>query len=192
MNFQENKNLIALAAAAVILGVGWGFLVPGIRAQDRLKVQLQDLESQVSELKALNAQKSSSASVKPLRGPGAEQGTRFPESEKESLRLIAELARKMNVDVISMQSQPRLEWQAKKGKGADILGRKIYRVPVSLNLAARYEDFVRYLETLKKLSASYVAFSKVNMKYKTVKDNTKPHHVDIKLDLDVFIALGTL
>lgn len=157
---QKKIIIISLAALFVIL-LFWLFLyLPANREISKLRKELILTEQQIQGIEILlTGSQSRNEAIRLLKHKQQYLSNKFPRKEEESLRLIPEIARKMGINVISVQLGPKVELLDESGKQIIIENKVASYLPMTLELNCYYKDLVKYLLDLK---ASLPAFTSVN------------------------------
>ncbi len=84
---------------------------------------------------------------------------KFPPKEEESLKLITDIARKMNINVISLQPGSKAELLDAAGKQIFIENMGADYLPIMVELSCYFKDLVKYVVELR---AALPAFTSIN------------------------------
>lgn len=158
---SQKKIIIISLSVLFIFLLFWAFLfLPASKEITTLKNGLILTEQQIQGIEVLLAgSQSRDEAIRLLKQRQQYLSNKFPHKEEESLRLIPEIARKMNINVISVQPGSRTELLDGTGKQIIIEDKAVKYLPITLEASCYFKDLVRYaLE----LEAALPAFTSVN------------------------------
>ncbi|MFA4992492.1 MAG: hypothetical protein WC571_00825 [Candidatus Omnitrophota bacterium] len=165
INENQKKIIIMSAAGLFIFLLLWVFLYfPSNREITRLKRELALTQRQIQGIEILLAgSKSRDEAIYSLKQRQQYLDSKFPQKEEESLRIITEVARKMNISVVSLQPGLRAEFLDESGKQVLIDGRAVCYLPITIEVVCFYKDLVNYLTELKNVLPAFVSVSSLNI-----------------------------
>lgn len=155
------KIIIIFSSVLFIFLLFWVFLfLPASKQIATIKKELILTDQQIQGIEMLLAgSQSRDEAIRLLKKKQQYLSNKFPQEEEESLRFISEIARKMNIDVISMQPGSRTELLDDAGKQIVIESKVANYLPVTLEISCHFKDLVRYTLELK---AALPALTSVN------------------------------
>jgi hypothetical protein len=89
---------------------------------------------------------------------------KFPRQEEESLRLIPEIARKMNISIISLQPGERSEFLDGNGNQVVVDGKAASYLPITMEVVCFYKDVVNYLSELKNILPAFISVQNLSVR----------------------------
>lgn len=164
---QNQKYIIIMSAIGLfIFLLFWVFLYfPSSKEIASLKSELISTEQQIQGIEMLLAgAQGRNEAIHLLKERQQYLNNKFPQKEEESLRLITEVARKMNIEVISLQPGTRSEFLDESGKQIVIDGKTANYLPINMEVVCFYKDMVGYLTELKSILPAFVSVISLNAK----------------------------
>jgi hypothetical protein len=162
---RNQKQIIIMSAAVLfVFLLFWVFLYyPSSKEISSLKNELISTEQQIKGIEIfLSGSQSRDEAIRKLKERQLYLSNKFPDKEEESLRLIPEIARKMNINVVSLQPGQRSEFLDEAGKQVLIDGKKASYLPISMEVVCFYKDMVKYLTELKSILPAFVSVINLN------------------------------
>lgn len=161
IDLTVNQKKIIMMGAVVFL-VFLTFLIllylPASREISNLKQELIATEQQTQGIEMLLAgSQSRDEAIRLLKEKQQYLSNKFPQKEEESLRLISEIARKMNIDVASLKPGPKAELLDESGRQIVLEGKIANYLPISLELSCYYKDLIKYLTELKIAMPAFIS-----------------------------------
>jgi hypothetical protein len=152
LDITDNQKKIIIMSVSVffifLLFLGLLYL-PASRKIALLKKELTMTTQQIQGIELLLAgAQGRNEAIRLLKQKQQYLSNKFPQKEEESLRFIPEIARKMNIEVLSMQPQARVEFLDASGNPMSMDNRTVHYLPVTLELTCFYKDLVKYLLVL--------------------------------------------
>jgi len=163
---ESQKNIIIMAAAGLfVFLLLWLFLYfPSSKEITGLKHELALTQQQIRDIEILLAgSKGRDEAIHLLKQRQQYLNSRFPQKEETSLRIITEVARKINIDVLSLQPGLRAEFLDESGKQVLIDGKKVCYLPITIEAVCFYKDLVTYLTELKSALPAFVSLISLNV-----------------------------
>jgi len=163
---NQKKIIIASASGLFIFLLLWAFFYyPASKEIANLKNELISTEQQIQGIEILlSGSQNRNEAIRLLKQRQEYLNNKFPPKEEESLRIITETARKMNIDVVSLQPGLRTEFLDEAGKQVIIDGRVANYIPITIEVVCFYKDLVGYLTELKNILPAFVSVINVNIK----------------------------
>lgn len=158
---NQKKIVIVSLSVLFIFLLFWVFLfLPASKQITTLKNELNSTGKQIQGIEILLAgSQSRDEAIRLLKQKQQYLSNKFPQKEEESLRLIPEIARKMNIIVISVQPGSKTELLNEAGKQIVIENKAVNYLLITLEVNCYFKDLVKYLLELK---ATLPAFTSVN------------------------------
>ena len=116
---QNQKNIIITSSVILLVFLLlWVFLYfPSSKEIASLKNELVSTEQQIQGIEILlSGSQSRDEAIRLLKQRQLYLSNKFPRQEEDSLRIIPEVARKMNIEVVSLQPGTRVEFLDENGK----------------------------------------------------------------------------
>ncbi len=132
--------------------------LPSSNRVAQIKKELSTVESQISEIEATISQsKSMDEGISLLRERFRELNNKFPPKEQEAIKAISGLARKLNIEIISIRPQPKKDFFDENNNNVEIDGKTCQSIFVSIEMSCFYKDLVRYIHSLKEDLPAFVS-----------------------------------
>jgi len=163
---QSQKNIIIISAAVLfVFLLFWVFLYfPSSKEISGLKNELILTQQQIQGIEMLlSGSQSRDEAIRILKARQLYLSNKFPQQEEESLRLIPEIARKMNINIVSLQPGLRSEFLDEAGKQVIIDGKTANYLPITLEVVCFYKDMVNYLTELKNILPAFISVVSLNI-----------------------------
>ena len=164
---QNQKNIIVMSASGLfVLLLFWVFLYfPSSKEISSLKNELISTEQQIQGIEMLlSGSQSRDEAIRVLKTRQLYLSNKFPRGEEDSLRMIPEVARKMNIEVVSLQPGLRAEFLDENGKQVIIDGKTANYLPITMEVVCFYKDMVSYLTELKNILPAFISVVNLNVK----------------------------
>lgn len=182
---QKKIVIISLIVIAVFL-IFWLFIyLPTKFTVQRYKSELISVESQIKEIEAVIGEaKTRDEGIRLLKARYQELNNKFPQGEEDSLRMLSDFAKKLNIELISIRPQPKREFLDGNNQKVEIEGMTCLIIFVSIEMKCFYKDLVKYIQTLKESSGlTFVTFEKLRIS----KDKSGTPKLNITLDLNLYL-----
>ena len=170
-------SLLILIAVLILL---FGFVN---RRMNSLKQNLQEVNSQVQEIKtAMDQDQSIDQTIALLEENVRRLDSKFPTKEEEALRTISDLARKFQLEIVSINSQNKVECVDKNSQKIELNGKTCETIKVRLAIKGTYKDLANYLDALRELLPSYMIVDHLGI----ARDASGLTKLNINLDLNLY------
>ncbi|MFA5090844.1 MAG: hypothetical protein WC510_07490 [Candidatus Omnitrophota bacterium] len=180
---QRKIILIAVIAVAVFLFFLLAVYTPVKRHVSALKKEAHALENQANRVRLiLDNAKTADAGVRLLEDRYRKLNSKFSGRSSDSLKIIFDLAKRMNIEVVSLNTQLKTEFFDADNLRIEIEGRACQVNLVSIEMKCFYRDLVKYIEILNKTLPSFVMIEKI----KITKENPKNTRLYVKIDLNLY------
>lgn len=162
---SQQKTLIAGAIIVAIFFLAWMLLYfPQAHKLNSLKSEFAATQIHIRQIETMMAaDKNFGSGLELLIESLNKLNSKFPQTEKESLQAISDLARKVNLNVVSTQSQPKTSFLDAQSQLVEIEGKKSQMVSVSVELKGNFKDFGKFLLLLKTALPAYVSLEHVSL-----------------------------
>ncbi len=180
----SQKKILAFAAMTVVFLFLFILLVylPGRSTTTRLKRELAQTRARVSELQAVvNVGRNIRQGINLVKDKYTWIIRKFPGKEEESIQLLNELTQGLNVEIISINPQPKVPYFDEKNKPVFLDGRSLQSGEVSLALRCMYKDLMLYIQRLNDSLPGYIFADRI--KISRDKENSLKLLVDMEFRL---------
>lgn len=163
----SQKKIIIFTAAAVtaVALLGLFAYLPAVREISLLKGEVSGIRDQIEQIEASVGQGHSIAEgIEALKNRYRALDTKFPVKEEEALGLLSEFAKKCNITVVAIKSQPKVEFLDAKDQKVEIEGKVCQILPVSIDVKSNYNDLGKYIEMLGESLPAYVTIEELNIR----------------------------
>lgn len=185
---QDQKKVIIISAIVVFVFLLFFFIfyLPASKKISNLKIELNSTQSQIQGIEMLlSGSGSRDEAIRLLKEKQGYLINKFPQKEEESLRLIPEYARKMNIEVISLQPGLKTEFLDEADKKVIIEGKVASYLPITIEVSCFYKDLVKYLLELKSKLPAFVSVISLNVK----KDRVSIGKVRAIIELNLYLLI---
>ncbi len=162
---SEQKTLIAAAVICAVFLLAWVLLyLPQVRKFNKLKNDFNTAQMRIQQIEGMiSVNDNMGEAMELLKDKLNNLILKFPQTEKESLQAVSDLARKANLTVVSMQSQPKTPFLDAQGQPARVEDKNCQMINVSVELKGSFKDLGRYFSLLKTVLPAYVSIERVNL-----------------------------
>ncbi len=182
---QKKIIIISLIVIAVFL-IFWLFIYSPTKCSvQRYKRELISQESQIKEIEAVIGEaKTMDEGIRLLKARYQGLNNKFPQKEEDSLRMFSDIAKKLNIEIISIRPQPKREFLDEDNQKVEIEGATCLTVLVTIEMDCFYKDLVKYIQALKEASGlAFVTLEKLQI----TKDKSGTPKLNIVLDLSLYL-----
>ena len=180
----QKKIFIVAFVGSVFFLLFW-FLVylPAKAKISHLKKELSIMDAKIQSIEeTLNRSGTFANGVKLLKEKHQRLTSKFPLKEEEGLKLVSDLARKMNVEIISTKIGTKESFSEEEGRGfINMDGKKCQKFVLTIDASSTYEDLVKYLENLNKSLSFFIQRISIS------KGTTTNNKLRITLDLSLYL-----
>lgn len=187
IDLTDNQKKIIIMGAVVFL-IFLLFLIflylPASREIANLKQELIATEQQTQGIEMLLAgSQSRDEAIRLLKEKQQYLSNKFPQKEEESLRLISEIARKMNINVTSLKPGPKAELLDEAGRQVVLEGKIANYLPISLELNCYYKDLIKYLAELKIAMPAFTSVNTLRIK----KEDQSSGKIQVNVEFNLYL-----
>jgi len=186
INDSQKKTIIYGAIAGGVFLIFWIFLYGPSRSHaNRLKSRLLIVQGEVQDIESMvDRDRPVSESINLLRERQKELENKFPEKEEQSLRGLSDIARSLDIEVISISPQQKKTFLDDSNAQTKIKGKTCQRVYVGMKIRCSYEGLVRFIGALKKDLPAFVTVEHLEIqKYAT----GSRKRLSVVLELNLFL-----
>lgn len=182
---QKKIIVISLIVISVFLTFWLFIYLPSKNTVRRIRSELINVETQIKEIEALIGEaKSIDEGIRLLKAKSQELNNKFPQREEDSLKMFSDMAKKLNIELISIRPQPKKEFLDADDRKVEIGGGTCLTILVSMEMKCFYKDLVKYLQALKESSdMAFITFEKLQIN----KDKSGTPKLNITLDLKLYL-----
>jgi len=182
---NQKKIIIISLSVLFIFFLFWVFLyMPASKDIVTLKNELISTEQQIQRIELLLAgSQSRDETIRLLEQRKQYLSNKFPQKEEESLRLIPEIARKMNITVVSLQPGSRTELLDNTGKQIIIENKVANYLPISLEIICYFKDLVRYALELKAVLPAFTSINSLDIK----KEDQSSGKIRVNIEFNLYL-----
>ena len=180
------KRIVLISTAAILtFFIFWFLLYTPIKGGvGRLKKDLTDIDSQIKQIeKVVDRHRTIDEEMKSLEERYAQISSKFPSKEEEALGMLSDFARKLDLSVLSVRSQPKMPFVDADKQKAEIDGKTCQKFLVTLEIKGSYKDFLAYLETIKELLPAYLTVERLQIS----KDLSGSPGLNINVDFNLYL-----
>ena len=173
MNRTQKIILIFAAVEIIAFLLFCSFLYnTRVKSKAQLQEQLKLLDAEIqnsSQIMEVKKEAITKLASKDALYPLPE--SRFPLNEKESIEKISDFAKKHRITVESMKVDSSVVYSKDDGGQSGGDSKVCNAVPVSLVLSTRYEDLIKFIQTIKTYVPAYVTVEKLEIKKGTPEES---------------------
>ena len=182
---QKKIFVISLAVLCIFL-LFRVILLPGYKEILAFKQELVSAQQENQEIEMFLAKApNKDEAVRLLKLQQQYLSSKFPRKEDETLRLIPELARKNNVELIFLQQGLKTEFRDAADKQRIIEGRVVNYLPVTVELRCAYKDLVKYLQESESDLPAFISITSLNLR----KDSQVPGKIRANIGFNLYLLI---
>ncbi len=172
MNFEmkditasQKKIIIISAISIVALLIFWiSVYMPSRNNAIKTKSELSNVEAQIQEIEAIiGKDKTINEGMIYLRERYEYLNNKFPEKEEESLRMLSNFAREMNVEILSIKPQQKRTFLDENKKEVKIEGKACQRVFVRVEMRCACRNLIGFIETLRESLPTFISIESLSI-----------------------------
>ena len=181
---QKKIIIVSVAAVMIVALLGLFVYLPAVRKISLLKSELSGIEGQIEQIESNVGQGHSIAEgIEALNNKYRALVAKFPVKEEEALGLLSEFAKKCNITVVAIKSQPRVEFLDVKDQKVEVEGKVGQILPVSIEVKSNYTDLGKYLEMLGESLPAYVTVEEL----KIYKESGGSPDLKVTMELNLYL-----
>jgi hypothetical protein len=185
-HFSKIKNIVLFKGLAVVLAVlSGGIFVYAVNnsALRTVKREFFVLNTQIKEITStMEAFDGMEKGIIALKEKSVRLHEKFPDQAQDSLAALSNFARRLNIDVVSMEPAGKSDFLY-NGKQLLVDGRICQVVRVNLNLKCGFRQLVRYLEGLNNAVPAFICTEKILLR----KEGEILPRLNVELNLDLYL-----
>ena len=187
MNISALQKKILIISSVVFLAflAFWLFIYsPGKNRIAKIKSELQNVQGQLRQTQEIiGGTENTGQNMQLLTERSQKLKNKFPEKEEESLRALSQLARKLNIEIISIKPRAKAAFLDEDNKKTEIEGKRCQCVFVSMEMSCFYKDLVKYIQALKEALPAFISVERLQIK----KTGAVEPKLNIKLDINLYL-----
>ncbi len=164
----QKKIGISIAVLVLVLLCAWLFLYrPTASKLKELKTRFHDIEAAIRQIESIASRgKDLKDSIMDLEETRSRLKQKFPAKEEESLRILSQLARDNDIEVIRFKPQSKKLFRSAGDRQGDavIEGKTCRQLSVVLELRSTYHDLLHYIDALKSSGAAFFVVRKMELR----------------------------
>lgn len=187
ISLPQRRVLTLFGGTVLILSAVWILVFLSVKgALAKIKRDLADVNSQIEQIETdvdpgKNIDEVNSALEKRFR----QLDSKFSKKEEEALRLLSDFARKFNVGIVYIRSQPKVFFLDFSQQKVTLEDMSCYQFLISLEIKSSYKDLLKYIETIQESLPAFVVIEKIRIS----KDPYGTPVSNINLDLNLYLLL---
>jgi len=183
---SQKKMIIYGAIVVGVFLIFWIFFYGPSRGRaNRLKSRLLIAKGEIQDIEAMvDKDRPVSESINLLRKRQEELENKFPEKEEQSLRGLSDLARRFDIEVISISPQQKKIFLDKDSDQVKVSGKTCQRVYVGMKIRCSYEGLVRFIEALKEDLPAFVTVEHLEIQKYAAGSRKR---LNVVLELNLFL-----
>jgi len=159
-------------------------LVPMKKKAGRLSEEWSHLESQINQVHtSIGRDQNFEEQIIILQKKIDRLESKILQKEEAGLRKISDLAKAMQIDIISVSSQPKKALLNAQHQEVKIDGRVCQKVSITVEIKSYYKDLLDYIGALKETLPVFMTVERLNIK-KGISPNEK---LTVSLNLDMYL-----
>ena len=179
------KILGGIGLALVIFLFFWFILYrPARERVVRLKTEWLNTESKIQEFDAVTRGfGSQKEGLRQLNEKSQLMIRKFSSDEEDSIKLISDYAKKMNIEILSLEPTPKADYLDEGGKQVVVDSKVCVKVSISEEIRGSYQDLVQYIDGVEHSLPALltVEFVKIN------KEDAATGKLRANLGLDIYL-----
>ncbi len=180
---QKKIIFIALIIAIASLGLWFIIYLPAKTTLRQTQDEFLKAEGQIKEIEAIVRRANTAVeAMKLLKEKYRRLDNKFSSRQEEALKILSEPARRVNVEIISVNPKPQAVFVDKENQKISIDGKTCRVVPVSMEIRCFYKDLVKYIDALNQAPPVYITAQKILTK----REGPVTAMLDIKLELNLY------
>lgn len=125
----------------------FGFFQPSRSKVGKLKLEWMNIESQLQEIEAITRGFGSpKEGLRQLNEKCEVMIRKFPSDEEDSIKLISDYAKKMNIEILSLTPAPKADYLDEGGNQVVVDSKVCAKVSISAEIRGSYQDLVQYMD----------------------------------------------
>lgn len=183
---KEQKKILLIVGIVVlifILFILFAYL-PLRSKQNRLKREINSIESDIEKIRKIAKDSSSiEGAIVVLKNKLESLNSKFPSREEYVLRMLSELAAKMNIEVSSMTPQKKKIVSEISSSSVRVRDASIQEMSVAMNFRTNYKTLADFLKILEEDFPVSLRVESVRMSHRSNTTAT----LDVNLELDAYL-----
>lgn len=162
---SQRKILIGIALGLLAFLIVWATFYRPMHNKVRvLKSEVVDAEQLVRQIEAnIGTSVFQEEGFRQIKEKFDLLKKRFPSKEEDGIKTIYALARKIDIEVISLQPASKENCADESGHPVSVDGRVCTKVPLLVEIKGAYKDVIRFLEGLEDSSSLFASVESVKV-----------------------------
>lgn len=186
-NLSPSQKKIIIISLVVVLAFLFFLLfiyLPTKNTVLKIKSELFDKERQIQEIETmLGDAKSLDEGIRLLKERHQRINKKFPQKEEEGIKILSDFARKLNIQILSIEPKPKQEFLDENNNKVTIEGMTCQSLLVSIEMSCLYKDLVRYIQVLKESLPAFFTIETLKIN----KDKSGTLRLNVKFDINLYI-----
>ncbi|MCK5179844.1 MAG: hypothetical protein KAR32_09965 [Candidatus Omnitrophica bacterium] len=185
ISLAQKKINIITAVGVLVLCMLWGLLyLPSKKAVNELKSELSGIQEQIRQIEGKAAGSGGTGrGIMGLEERYRWVNSKFPEKEEKALRMLSDLAKESSIEILSIKSQPKVDFLDENSQKVQIEGRVCQKFIVTIEMKALYGDLVEYVNILKESLPAGITVERMSIR----KDVSGMRQLSIILGLNLYL-----
>ena len=179
------KNILLIPAAVILISFIFLSAVY-LSAKNKiyaLKSTFKETEEKIQKIeKIIDQNQSAGEGIRLLQERNQQIDMKFPSKEEEGLGRLTNIARQLNIDVVSIRPQPKIDFLDAANQKVVVKGKTCQQFFVSLEMKGSYRELVAYIEALKKDLQTLFIIEKLN-----IKKEVHPSQLNITVGINLYL-----
>lgn len=183
---QSQKKIITISLLVVVVFLVFLFFIylPSRDTVIKIKSELLSCENQIQEIKTIvSGVKSQGEGIRILKEKLKGLDNKFPSKEEEASKMLSALARKVNIEIISVKLESKKELIDENNNKIGIEEKTCQSILVSMEIKCPYKDLISYIRALKESLPALVTVEALRIS----KDGPQPLTLNVTLTLNLYI-----
>lgn len=162
---QSHKKILVVGLIVIVcFCLLWFFIfIPSKKKVTDIQLELLAIQEKIGQIeKIAGPSQTIDRGIKDAKARYQRLNSLFPDKEEEALKQLSHLAKKYNIEIISLN--PHEKKLCSAGLIDDIEGKKCHRVFVSMQIRAFYKGLVGYIEALKESLPAFISIETLKIR----------------------------
>lgn len=177
---DKNKIITICVIVSVILTVWFLMYMPYKKESAKIKAELVQINKQAGEIEERIGR---AKAMRLVREKREALYSAFPSREEEGLRILFDLAKILNISIVSVEPKPKEVFRDSDNNKITKGKKTCRKVFISLRIKCSYADLVKYIQTLKNALSGFITFERITIE----KEKGKRSQLKVTLDINLYI-----
>lgn len=194
MRFKSLDNLSKaqkkiVTTSSIVVAAFLFFLIivylPSHKAVKNVKAELSYIESEIGEIgDTIGKDQPQYLGIELVQSKFAKLSSKFPQKEEDSLQVITNIARKLNIGIVALEPERKKVFTTNSGKELELDGKIIQVVYIDIRMKSFYRDLAKYIEALKEDLPAFMTVEDIKIS-KGISDTAK---LDVRLKIGIYLS----